>query len=208
MAGLTVIAPLWFTAWVLVTLFQWADGFSAPLIHHLARTLGHAGFHVPGLGFVLTFVILWLVGTVATNVVGKRLLQSAREAILRLPMVRTIYSPVHHLVETMASPDKTGFKQVVLVEYPREGMWTLGFLAGDVPRAAGQTPAHSIFVPTAPNPTTGFMLIVPPEQLRHTSLTTDQAFQMIISAGVVVPGQLALVSADAPRVEVIRRARP
>jgi len=194
MAGLTVIAPLWITGWVLVTLFRWADGFSAPLIRQLARSLGNGEFHIPGLGFLLTFIILWIVGTVAANVVGKRILQNAREAISRLPIVRTIYAPIHQLIETMTSPTKAGFKKVVLVEYPRQGMWTLGFQAGDVPQVGKEEPAHSIFVPTSPNPTTGFMLIVPPEQLRDTKLSIETAFQMIVSAGVAVPPNFSLPS--------------
>ena len=115
-----------------------------------------------------------------------------REALERLPIVRTIYSPVRKLMETMTSPDSTGFKQVVLVEYPRRGLWTLGFLAGDVPFEDDRPPAHSIFVPTAPNPTTGFMLIVPREEIRPTKLTIEAAFQMIVSAGVAVPLTLRL----------------
>lgn len=192
MAGLTIIAPLWFTGWVLKTLFNWADGFSAPLIGQLAESLGYPEFHIPGLGFVLTFVILWIVGALAANVVGRSLLQYAREALEGLPLVRTIYAPVQQLMESLTSPGKAGFEKVVLVEYPRTGLWTLGFLAGDVPREAEAGPAHSIFVPTAPNPTTGFMLIVPPEQLRPTELGVEEALKMIVSAGVVVPPALSL----------------
>ena len=191
-AGLTIIAPLWVTGWVLKTLFNWADGFSAPLIRQLAKSLGDPEFHIPGLGFVLTFVILWIVGAFAANVVGRSLLQYAREALEGLPLVRTIYAPVQHLMESLTSPGKAGFEKVVLVEYPRTGLWTLGFLAGDVPREAEAVPAHSIFVPTAPNPTTGFMLIVPPEQLRPTELGVEEALKMIVSAGVVVPPALSL----------------
>ena len=199
-AGMTVIAPLWITVMVLRTLFNWADGFSAPLIRQFASRLGYPEFHIPGLGLLLTFLIVWAVGAIAANVVGRRLLQNAREALERLPLVRTIYAPVQRLTETMTSPDKAGFQKVVLVEYPRKGIWTLGFLAGDVPRADNEAPAHSIFVPTAPNPTTGFMLIVPPDELQHTPLSNEQAFQMIVSAGVVVPSSLVLPpEGQAPR---------
>ena len=196
MAGLTIILPVWFTAWVLKTLFNWADGFSAPLIRQLAKPLGDPDFHIPGLGFVLTFVILWVVGALAANVVGRSLLQYAREALEGLPLVRTIYAPVQHLMESLTSPGKGGFEKVVLVEYPRTGLWTLGFLAGNVPREDEAAPAHSIFVPTAPNPTTGFMLIVPPEQLRPTELGVEEALKMIVSAGVVVPPALSLLAEE------------
>ncbi len=192
MAGLTIIAPLWVTGWVLKTLFNWADGFSAPLIRQVAKPFGYPEFHIPGLGFVLTFIILWVVGALAANVVGRSLWQFARETLEGLPLVRTIYAPVHQLMETLTSPGKAGFEKVVLVEYPRTGIWTLGFLASDVPREAEAAPAHSIFVPTAPNPTTGFMLIVPPEQLRPTDLSIEEALKMIVSAGVVVPPALSL----------------
>ena len=193
MAGLTIIAPLWITGWVLKLLFDWADGFSAPLIRQMARPfVDDPDFHIPGLGFVLTFIILWVVGALATNVVGRSLWQYARETLEGLPLVRTIYAPVQQLVESLTSPGKTGVEKVVLVEYPRIGMWTLGFLAGNVPREDEVAPAHSIFVPTAPNPTTGFMLIVPPEQLRPTDLRVEEALKMIVSAGVAVPPALAL----------------
>ena len=192
MAGLTIIVPLWLTGWVLKFLFDWADGFSTPLISQMAKLFDDPDFHIPGLGFVLTFIILWVVGALATNVVGRSLWQFAREALEGLPLVRTIYAPIQQLMETLTSPSKAGFEKVVLVEYPRTGMWTLGFLAGDVPREDEVAPAHSIFVPTAPNPTTGFMLIVPPDQLRPTELGVEEALKMIVSAGVVVPPALYL----------------
>ena len=90
------------------------------------------------------------------------------------------------------SRESTGFRQVVVVEYPRRGLWTRGVLAGDVPFEDDPPPAHSIFVPTAPNPTTGFMLIVPREEIRPTKLTIEAAFQMIVAAGVAVPLTLRL----------------
>ena len=193
MAGLTIIVPLWLTGWVLKFLFDWADGFSAPLIRQVARPfVDDPDFHIPGLGFVLTFIILWVVGALATNVVGRSLWQFARETLEGLPLVRTIYAPIQQLMESLTSPGKAGFEKVVLVEYPRIGMWTLGFLAGNVPREDEAAPAHSIFVPTAPNPTTGFMLIVPPEQLRPTDLRVEEALKMIVSAGVAVPPALSL----------------
>jgi len=192
MAGVTIIAPLWITGLVLWTMINWADRFSRPLIRPFAAILGHPDWYYFGVGFAITMIILWLVGTIATNVLGRRLVSEARNALERLPVVRTIYAPVRQLMETMTSPDSAGFKKVVLFEYPRRGLWTLGFLAGDVPMQEEGPPAHSIFVPTAPNPTTGFMLIVPGHEMRQTTLTIEEAFQMIVSAGVAVPLSLRL----------------
>ena len=194
MAGLTVLAPLWITGFVLLKLFEWAAGFSRPLIKPFAAALGDPEWYHPAVGFVITFVIVWLVGVMTTRVLGRRLLRDGREALERLPIVRTIYAPIHRLMETMTSPDTAGFKKVILFEYPRKGLWTLGFLAGDVPFEAGGEPAHSVFIPTAPNPTTGFMLIIPQTEMVHTQLTIEAAFQMIVSAGVAVPLTLKLPS--------------
>lgn len=192
MAGITVIAPLWITGWVLWTMFELAEEFSRPLIKPFIPDPDDPQWYYRGFGFLLTVLILLVVGTITTNVLTRRVLHGGREALERLPIVRTIYSPVRKLMETMTSPDSAGFKQVVLFEYPRKGLWTVGFLAGDVPFEDGRRPAHSIFVPTAPNPTTGFMLIVPREEIRPTKLTVDAAFQMIVSAGVAVPLTLRL----------------
>ena len=186
LAGLTVIAPLWVTFWALQTIFRWADGISAPLV---VRALG---IHIPGLGLLLTCLILWIIGVLATNVLGTRLLHLGRRLLGQLPLVRMIHGPVHQLFETITSPDKTGFKRVVLVEYPRPGMWRLGFVAGDVPHQCGGVAAHSVFVPNTPNPTTGFMFIIPPEQLRPTNLSVEAAFQMVVSGGLVVPPSFCL----------------
>ncbi len=204
MAGFAVIAPLAITGFVLWTLFNWLDKLSRPLIRPFAAILGNADWYHRGVGFALTLLIIWVVGLVMTNVLGRRLVQEAREALERLPLVRTIYAPVRQLLETMTSPDGAGFKQVVLFEYPRRGTWTLAFVAGDVPFEDGRRPAYSVFVPTAPNPTTGFMLIVPPEDIRPTGLTVEAAFQMIVSAGVAVPISLRLpASIDASSREIV-----
>ena len=192
MAGLTVIAPLWITGFVLLTLFEWAAGFSRPLMKPFA--LGDPEWYHSMVSAVITLVIVWLVGVMTTKVLGRRLLQDAREALERLPVVRTIYAPIYRLMETMTSPDSAGFQKVILFEYPRKGLWTLGFLAGDVPFEAGGEPAHSVFIPTAPNPTTGFMLIIPQTEMKPTNLTIEAAFQMIVSAGVAVPLTLKLPS--------------
>ncbi|MFH1570041.1 MAG: DUF502 domain-containing protein [Gemmatimonadota bacterium] len=192
MAGITVIAPLWVTGFVLWTLFKWTDERSRLLVEEFAGLLGYDGFYYRGIGFVVTFAIICAVGLVTTNVLGRRLLHEARQALEQLPVVRAIYAPVRQLMETMTSPERSGFRKVVLFEYPRRSLWTIGFVAGDVPFEKGGAPAHTVFVPTAPNPTTGFMLIVPREELRYTNLSIEAAFQMVLSAGVAVPLGLRL----------------
>lgn len=192
LAGLGVIAPVWITGIVLWTLFKWADERSHRLVQFLAGLLGYDDWYYRGIGFIVTFLIICGVGLIATNVLGRRFLQEGREALEQLPVVRAIYAPVYRLMEAMTSPNGAGFRKVVLFEYPRKGLWTLGFLAGDVRHAGGGPPAHSVFVPTSPNPTTGFMLIIPQHELRQAELTVEEAFQMIVSAGVAVPVTMEL----------------
>ena len=111
----------------------------------MAKPFGYPDFHIPGLGFVLTFIILWVVGALAANVVGRSLWQFARETLEGLPLVRTIYAPIQQLMETLTSPSKAGFEKVVLVEYPRTGMWTLGFFGRRrSPRGRSSTSAQHL----------------------------------------------------------------
>lgn len=186
LAGLAIIAPLWITGWALLTIFKWAEGFSSPLLQ------GTLGVHIPGLGFMITFVFLWFCGVFATNVLGRRLIQIGHRVLQRLPVIRAIHGPIQQLLETLTSPGKTNFKRVVLIEYPRQGMWTLGFVGGNVQRRSSNGTAHSVFIPTSPNPTSGYMLIVPSEFIRTTNLSVEEAFQMIVSGGIVIPPSLRL----------------
>jgi uncharacterized membrane protein len=105
---------------------------------------------------------------------------------------------VQQLLETITSPDKAHFKRVVFVEYPRPGIWMLGFVSGDIPRRSGNAKVHSVFIPTSPNPTTGFLVVALPEQLRVTNLGFEEAFQMIVSGGLVLPPSLTLDDTPPP----------
>ena len=148
------------------------------------------GFHVPGLGVVLSILVVLITGVIMAHFFGQQLL-AAWEAILnRIPLVRSIYSSVKQLSETLLSSGGQSFRKVLLIEYPRKGLWTLAFQTGtEVGEAQLKTGEEviNVYVPTTPNPTSGFFLMVPRRDVVELEMNVDEGLKMIISMGVVVP---------------------
>jgi len=147
------------------------------------------GFRIPGLGLVLTAVIVLVTGIVVTNLFGKQLFTIGEQLLRRIPVVRSIYGAVKQVTESMFSSGKS-FRKVVLVEYPRKGMWTLAFQTGSgSPEIREKTGRNitSVFIPTTPNPTSGFFLMVPRDDVIELDMSVDQGLKMLLSVGVVVP---------------------
>jgi uncharacterized membrane protein len=187
--GLLVWIPLVITIWVLKLVVEAADGVLL-LLPPEFRTENWLGFHVPGMGVVMTLVIVFLTGVFATNFLGARLLALWHEALHRIPVVNSIYSSVKQISDTLFSPRGQAFRKALLVQWPREGMWTIAFLTGapggDV---ANHVPADavSVYVPTTPNPTSGYFMIVARKDVIELDMTVDEALKYIISMGVVPP---------------------
>jgi uncharacterized membrane protein len=188
-AGLIVWVPLGITIWVLHWLLTSLDQILLVLPESL-RPRALFGFDIPGLGLVVFFVILLLTGVLAANFFGQRLIL-AWEAILgRIPFVKSIYSSVKQVSDTLLSDKGYAFRKALLVEFPRPGSWTIAFLTGTpspvvTPYLSGE---HvSVYVPTTPNPTGGYFLMLPRSQVRELDMTVDEALKYIISMGVVVP---------------------
>ena len=184
--GLIALVPLVVTFLVLRLVFQWLDGLAQPLIKEVFQ----AKDDIPGLGIVLTLLTVYLAGLLASNVLGGRLIRRGHDVLVGLPIIGSIYSPVKQFTEKMISAETTGFKQVVLAEYPSDGRWILGFATGTLRLDETGRIGHCVFVPTSPNPATGWMVIFPPEKIRETPLTVEAAMQLIVSAGVVIPEAL------------------
>jgi uncharacterized membrane protein len=151
------------------------------------------GFRIPGLGLVLTAVIVLVTGIVVTNLFGKQLFTIGEQLLRRIPVVRSIYGAVKQVTESMFSSGKS-FRKVVLVEYPRKGMWTLAFQTGsgspEIREKTGRD-ITSVFIPTTPNPTSGFFLMAPSEDVIELDMSVDDGLKMLLSVGVVVPRQKA-----------------
>jgi len=188
--GLLIWIPLVITIWVLKLIVDTLDQ-TLLLLPDQFRTERWLGVHVPGMGVIMTLVIVVLTGVFAANFLGERLVRLWHEILHRIPVVNSIYSSVKQVSDTLFSSSGQAFRKALLVQWPREGMWTIAFLTG-VP--GGDVVSHlkgdfvSVYVPTTPNPTGGYFVIMARSDVIELDMSVDQALKYIISMGVVAPG--------------------
>ncbi len=188
-AGLAVWVPLGVTLLVVHFLIDRMDR-SLLLLPEQYRPETLLGFNIPGLGTVLTIVIVLLTGFLAANYFGGKLLGLLESMLSRLPLVRSLYGGMKSLSDTILTGSGNSFRKVLLIEYPRKGIWTLAFQTGEpVGEILEKTGAQvvTVFVPTTPNPTSGFIVMVPKEDAIEMDMSVEQALRMIMSLGVVTP---------------------
>lgn len=191
--GLLVLVPLFITIWVLTTLISLMDQ-SLLLLPVEWRPEAQLGRAVPGVGAILTLLIIFVTGLIATNFFGRRLILIWEALLGRVPVVKSIYSSVKQVSDTLFSDSGQAFRKALLVEYPREGSWTIAFMTG---RPGGDVANHlkgefvSVYVPTTPNPTSGFFLMMPKADVVELDMSVDEALKYIISMGVVSPGVIS-----------------
>ena len=187
--GLLVLVPLFITIWVLTTLIHTMEQ-SLLLLPASWRPISLVGFEVPGIGALLTLGIIFVTGLVATNIFGQQLIVLWESLLSRVPFVKSIYSSVKQVSDTLFSDSGNAFRKAVLVQYPRQGSWTIAFVTG-VPGGDVVNHLHgdyiSIYVPTTPNPTSGFFLMMPKADVIELEMSVDEALKYIISMGTVVP---------------------
>ncbi len=194
-AGLIVIAPVGITAYVVWWIFQRLDGL-------LGRFLYPAlGVRIPGLGLLVLLVVLVGVGWTAERTIGSRFLGLWNGWLERLPVARRIYGASNRIVRTVLSQERRFFRDVVMLEYPSEGLWAIGFLTADAPplMRARVADAVTVFVPTTPNPTSGYLTIVPRASVVRLPMTLEEAFTYILSAGAVFPAERGMPIPPPPR---------
>jgi uncharacterized membrane protein len=182
-AGLAVIAPVAITVYVLRWIFVWLDSLLGKFIYP------HLPVLIPGLGLLVLLLILLTIGWLAERAVGRRIVNTWHTTLERFPLTRRLYTASHRIVRTVFGEDQRFFREVVMVEYPAPGRWSLGFITGGAPAIAEPhlEDGVTIFVPTTPNPTTGFLIMVPRSLVRPVSFTIEEAFTFILSAGGVQP---------------------
>jgi len=187
--GLLIWIPLVITIWVLKLVVDTLDQ-SLLLLPERWRTEGFLGVHIPGLGVILTLVIVFVTGVFATNFFGAQLVRVWHGILHRIPVVNSIYSSVKQISDTLFSSSGQAFRKALLVQWPREGMWTIAFLTGT---PGGDVVNHlqgdyvSVYVPTTPNPTGGYFVMVARKDVIELDMTVDAALKYIISMGVVSP---------------------
>jgi len=187
--GLLIWVPLVITVWVLHLLVSTMDQ-TLLLLPEGFRTENWLGIYVPGMGVIMTFIVVLATGLVAANFLGQSLLRFWEGLLGRIPVVKSIYSSVKQVSDTLFTSGGHAFRRALLVQYPREGSWTIAFLTG---QPGGDVVNHlrgeywSVYVPTTPNPTSGFFLMVPKADVIELDMSVDAALKYIISMGVVAP---------------------
>lgn len=184
LTGLLVILPIAITLYVLYRIFTWVDGLLKPII---AR---HPFLDLPGLGFLGVVLIIIAAGLLGRGIFGRTLLRWLEGLLEKIPMISGIYAAVKQISEVFLREDRTVFERVVMVEYPRPGVYMLGFVTSKwrFKSAAGTAEDFTaVFIPTSPNPTSGFLVVVPPREAIPTDLSVQEAFKVIVSGGAVAP---------------------
>ena len=188
-AGLLVWIPLGITVLVVRLLINWLDG-SLMLLPDAYRPENLIGFAIPGLGVVISLLVLLLTGLLVANFFGRRLIAVWERMLSGIPLVRSVYSGAKQLAETMFSDTGQSFRKVVLVEFPRPGLWTIAFLTGtdqgEAQRRTGRD-VINVYVPTTPNPTGGYFVMVPRTDVVELEMSVDEGLKMLMSMGAVVP---------------------
>jgi len=192
LTGLVIAGPIGITLWLTWTFIQWVDGWVKPIVPRVYNPETYLPFSVPGLGLIVAFIVLTLVGFLAANFAGRSLLSFGESVVGRMPLVRNLYSGLKQIFETVLDQRGNTFTKAALIEYPRKGLWAIVFIStqtkGEVAkRLQPATEAVSVFLPTTPNPTSGFLLFVPKEDVVELSMSVEDAAKLVISAGLVNP---------------------
>ena len=197
--GTIFLIPVALTYLIVRFLFDAVDGVLQPLGEWVFEQFG-LDWTLPGLGLVLAVILAYFAGALVALRLGRRLVVRGQGAARRVPFVGTIYSAATELVESFSGTKETGFKRVVLIEFPRDGVWSLGFLTDIATVREGERMAV-VYVPTAPLPSSGFMALIPLENVLDTDLTVPAAMQMVFSAGIVSPESIHTSKIDVPTLE-------
>lgn len=189
LTGLVVWLPILVTIGVLRFIIDLLDNTLA-LIPDAYQPEKLLGIHIPGFGVILSLALLIITGIFATNFLGQRLVSSGEALLSRIPLVRSIYNAVKQVLNAVLSTNSDAFRKVLLIEYPRKGMWSIGFQTGAVNEEINNKANEemlALFIPTTPNPTSGFMLMVPKSDAIELNMSIDEALKFIISLGVMQP---------------------
>ncbi|MBO6604798.1 MULTISPECIES: DUF502 domain-containing protein [Paracoccaceae] len=196
LTGLVVIAPIGLTAWLIWSVVGWVDGWVLPFIPTaynpvlLIREYTGLEVDVRGLGVATFLVFTVIVGWIAKGLIGRSMIKWAESVVLSIPGVRSIYSGLKQIVETVLAQGEANFDKACLVEYPRKGIWAIAFIStnakGEI-AATNENDMVSVFLPTTPNPTSGFLLFVPRADVQILSMSVEDAAKLVISAGLVYP---------------------
>jgi uncharacterized membrane protein len=186
--GIGIIIPLGLTFWFFRALLNWVDGILSPFLE------GWLGRSIPGLGFISILIIIMLVGLLTRNLVGKLFFAWFEDVLLMIPVVRSVYSAIKDLVGAfaMGSKSKT-FRQVIITEYPRKGIYCIGFVTNEMSYIGIEGTVKellNVYIPNPPNPTSGFLALIPKEEAHKLDLTVEEGLKLVLSGGIIIPEKL------------------
>jgi uncharacterized membrane protein len=203
LTGLVVVLPMFLTVYLLWWAIGFVDARIVPLIPKAYNPENIFGRNIFGLGVLVFLVFTTLVGALTKGFFGRQIIQLGERMVERTPVVRSIYNGLKQIVETVLSQRGTSFQKACLVEYPRKGLWAVAFVAtdtrGEIPAKVGEPDMVSVFLPTTPNPTAGFLLFVPRRDVIPLDMTLEEAAKLVVSAGLVMP-PAAVPAPDARKV--------
>lgn len=204
LTGLVVMTPMALTAWLIWSLTGWIDSWVMPLIPARWQPEQYIGVNLRGVGVVVFLIFTVVIGWLAKGLIGRSLIRWGESIVDRMPVVRSIYNGLKQIAETVLSQSEAKFDRACLIEYPRKGLWGIGFVSGRAKGEIGRTAAEgdpllAVFLPTTPNPTSGFLLYVPQSEVTFLDMTVEDAAKLIISAGLVYPPERGQPKPTAPR---------
>jgi uncharacterized membrane protein len=189
LTGLLVILPIFITVYIILSLIRAMDAILKYIpAEYLPET--YLQIHIPGLGLILVVILVFVVGLLTRNFIGRKIVQLGEKIVDRIPLVRVLYAGVKQLLEPLFLQKTNAFKRVALIEYPRRGVHVIGFVTGE---SKGEVQSKTskdmmnVFVPTTPNPTSGFYILIPEDEVVYLNMSVEDAFKLIISGGIVSP---------------------
>ena len=191
-AGLIVWVPILGTFYILSFIIKLLDSSLSllPANYHPDKLIGH---HIPGIGLATTIIILFITGLIATNILGKQIVKLWDSMLDKIPLVRGIYNAFKQIMTTIANSSGDSFRNVLLIEYPRRGVWSIGFQTSSNFAAVPQPDEMlMVFVPTTPNPTSGFLTVIAKKDTVELDISVEEALKLVVSLGVVIPDKLAV----------------
>ena len=188
LTGVLVSAPVFITFWIVFSLVKFFDQLITPLIPFYINPNYYLPRDVPGLGLIILLALLVFIGFITASFFGSLILRKTESLITKIPLIKAFYKTIKQIIETIFKNNSNAFRDVVLLEYPRKGLWVLGFTTGEVKGVVKNKLNQqlvNVFVPTTPNPTSGFLLMVPKSQLKYLNTKVDDAIKTIVSAGII-----------------------
>ena len=208
LAGILITAPIGITIYLSWLFLTFVDARVVPLIPDRYNPDSYLPFSVPGIGLVVLLIVLTLIGALTAGYLGRALLHTSERVLTRMPVVRSLYTTVKQIVETVLA-NRTAFREVVMIEYPRQGVWSLGFITGVVQgeaRKVADEEMVSVIIPTVPIPTAGYLVFIPRKDVVVLDMTVEEGMKMAISGGIVAPPDRRPVERRQPAVSPIRAA--